>query len=76
MEYERSRLYADKGIDEGIIENIYVSESGYAGLRKDIPVIVFVSGTELNDLVFTAKNSRESTGLKEKVLSLIGNQQK
>lgn len=71
MEYDRTRLYREKGIDEGLIERFYTSESSVYTVKKDHPVIVFVIGNAPGHLVFTASGARESVKSAERIKAAL-----
>ncbi|HNX58554.1 MAG TPA: hypothetical protein PKK43_05620 [Spirochaetota bacterium] len=71
MEYERARLYREKRIDKGLIENFYTSETSEYPIKKNHPVIVFVVGNNSGDLVFTALGARESVKSAERIRTVL-----
>ncbi len=76
MEYYRNKLYINKGIDEGLIEDEYIPNNGYIALHKETSVIVFTIGSNPNDLVYTVKYARETIDKKDIIEEIIKNQTK
>jgi len=76
MEYHRNKLSINKGIYEGLIEEVYMPNNGYITLHKEINVIVFTIGSDPNDLVYTVKYARETIDKKEIIEEIIKNQKK